>query len=611
MKAHALSHSGVYDAFSEIDGRHSLQSAVPEGYILYQARTRPGGKVLFFNFPLAKEMGLIPRDHPHKITPGLSKALLEQFALVIINDFDIQNKIQFTPETIKPYRYMATRYLQLQHPDKRGLNSGDGRGIWNGEFRRNGVTWDISSSGTGATRLSPAVTLEKRFFKTGDPKVCYGNGYNYSDDGISTALLSEIFHRNGIATERTLTVIEFPDGSSVNVRAARSLLRPSHFFYHLKQNNWEGLKNSIEYWINRRIQNGEWNPPKEKRARYHYMCQQVAKDFAQATARFESDYIFCWLDWDGDNILCDGGIIDYGSIRQFGLYHHEYRYDDVERFSTKIPEQKAKARYIVQTFAQIREYLITGKKRNIHHFRTDPTLELFDQNFQRTLHESLLYKVGFTAEQREYLLKHHFSRVSEFKKHFSYFEKAKSSRGIYTTSDGITCDAIFCMRDALRELPQYFLSHPDQMMSTQELLEKIKSSYAKKKDLRIKPYRIEQGKRLQESYLDLVKKISRRFNHANIKKTLLQITMRSSVINRVDRITGDGVLNVTDQLLKDQKKLPSESFHHILEDLVRHQVLVPEQKRHARPQIELERKNKISQKIRSHLQIIRINRESC
>ena len=44
----------------EIDGRHPWRDVSPDGYIDYQARYRPNGRVLFFNFSLAKEMGLIP-----------------------------------------------------------------------------------------------------------------------------------------------------------------------------------------------------------------------------------------------------------------------------------------------------------------------------------------------------------------------------------------------------------------------------------------------------------------------------------------------------------------------------------------------------------------------
>ena len=154
----------------------------------------------------------------------------------------------------------------------------------------------------------------------------------------------------------------------------------------------------------------------------------------------------CLVDWDGDNVLVDGGIIDYGSVRQFGLFHHEYRYDDVDRWSTTIPEQKKKARYILQTFAQIKDFLITKKRKNISKFAHDPVLKAFDQEFDRQLLKKTLYKMGFNKEQRDLLLSQKHNRVKEFKSLHSYFEKAKSKKS-YETGDGRTQDAIYCMRD--------------------------------------------------------------------------------------------------------------------------------------------------------------------
>ena len=149
-----------------------------------------------------------------------------------------QRGLSFRKQDIRPNKYMATRYLQLQHPSRRGTTSGDGRGIWNGEIRHRGRTWDVSSSGTGATRLSPAVAIEEKFFKTGDRNVGYGNGRNSLDEGIPSALMSEIFHRKGVATERTLAILSFEDGTSINVRASSKSASPRAFFCHLKQNNW-------------------------------------------------------------------------------------------------------------------------------------------------------------------------------------------------------------------------------------------------------------------------------------------------------------------------------------------------------------------------------------
>ena len=61
--------------FDRIDGRHSFKEAVPEGYVDYQVRTRHGGQVVFFNFKLAKEMGLIPDFHPEKMNERLSQEI--------------------------------------------------------------------------------------------------------------------------------------------------------------------------------------------------------------------------------------------------------------------------------------------------------------------------------------------------------------------------------------------------------------------------------------------------------------------------------------------------------------------------------------------------------
>ena len=93
----------------------------------------------------------------------------------------------------------------------------------------------------------------------------------------------------------------------------------------------------VAYYADREIRDGRWPKLRSEPARIRYLVERVAQDFARATARFENDYIFCWLDWDGDNILTDGSILDYGSVRQFGLYHHSYRFEDTDRMSTSIP----------------------------------------------------------------------------------------------------------------------------------------------------------------------------------------------------------------------------------------------------------------------------------
>ena len=114
----------MYEKFKQVNGRHPWRSVSPDGYVDYQARYRPHGRVLFFNFPLAKEMGLIPSDHPSSINKELEQVILDTFSLQIINEYDIERGKKFPPETIKPHPYMATRYLQIQHRSRQGKTSG-------------------------------------------------------------------------------------------------------------------------------------------------------------------------------------------------------------------------------------------------------------------------------------------------------------------------------------------------------------------------------------------------------------------------------------------------------------------------------------------------------
>lgn len=569
--------SSAYSHFDRLDGSHPYASAVPDSHVKYSVRTRHGGEVFYFNFALAREMGLIGEDHPDEMTSGLAKKIVDTFGIVIINEYDIQNNRSFKKEDIRPKKYMATRYLQLQHPNKRGKTSGDGRGIWNGCVTHRGVTWDVSSSGTGATRLSPACAIEKKFFKTGDKRVCYGNGYADLDDGLGAAMLSEIFHHNGIPTERTLALISYRGGASINVRASRNLLRPAHFFRYLKLSHYEGLKASVDFFISRQINNGDWQSPRGGANHYKAFAEYMAETFAEMVALFQSHYIFCWLDWDGDNILANGGIIDYGSVRQFGLYHHQYCYDDGDRYSTKIPEQKAKARYIVQTFAQICDYLHTGTKKKIEVFKDSPVLKTFDLKFERVVREELLRKVGFSRKQARELVQESLkprSKVRDailsFEKIFSKFERATSARGVYSLPDGLTSDAIFCMRDLLREMPRR-LSQSPRGLSTGEFVEIAKSSYARKYDLKQALTQHFAVARFQKTYLRLIEEASVLFRNSNRKRMLLEVGMRASIVNQADRITGNGVIFVTEKLLRAKSKMTPVAVYRIVGGLVNHQ----------------------------------------
>jgi uncharacterized protein YdiU (UPF0061 family) len=306
-----------YARFDFLDGRHPWQTVVSEGYILYPVRVLNEGKVAYFNFELAKEMGLLPRHHPSRITKKLEKKLLETFSIRIINEYDQENNIHYHPNLIKPNKYMATRYLQLQHSNKTGKTSGDGRCIWNGCVDFNGTLWDVSSRGTGVTALAPGAVVAGKPLQSGNTDFGYGCGLADLDELLGAAITAEIFHNNGINTERVLCVIDLGKGSGIGVRAGKNLLRPAHLFNHLKQGNLSALKRATDYLIERQFRNNEWSFHTKSPRRYDQLLEEVCESFAQFAAQLDRDYIFAWLDWDGDNVLANAGIIDYGSIRQW------------------------------------------------------------------------------------------------------------------------------------------------------------------------------------------------------------------------------------------------------------------------------------------------------
>ncbi len=565
-----------YKKFDQIDGSHPYKEAVPDGFVNYPARKRKNGKVSYFNYDLAKEMGLIPTDHKEKLTKDLENKILDTFAIVIINEFDQMNGKTFPEKEMKSGTYMATRYLQLQHDDKTGKASGDGRSVWNGQIKNRGTVWDISSCGTGATRLSPATSKFNRFFETGDPSISYGCGYAELDEGLATALFSDIFKKNGVTTEETLCVLEFEKGLSINVRAHSSLLRPSHLFCWLKQSNHKVLKQAVDYYIDSMRGDTSFEGCPKGAGKYDFLLKRFAKVFAETVADFEDEYIFCWLDWDGDNILMDGGIIDYGSVRQFGLFHYEYRYDDVERYSTNIIEQKEKAKKMVQTFIQMIDFLKSKEKKALHDFKKHEVLDLFEKSFEERKNENLLFKLGLAPKTIPELLKKNEALVEEFRKDFAYFERTKSSRGLVKVSDGITWDAVFCMRDLLRELPQIYLVR-NENISDEEFIEILRSNYADEEDLKPNSYRKKKIKSFQENYWLLVEAASKTLKKGK-EQALLEMSMRSSVINKMERVTGDAITLIIDIVMKKRDELGPDEVYKLFKNLSTFQTFEPNKK---------------------------------
>ena len=567
----------MYEKFKDLDGKHPWREVSPDGYVDYRARFRPKGRVLYFNFPLATELELIPSDHPPVINKNLEQVILKTFSLQIINEYDLRLGKKYPPKTVRPLPYMATRYLQTQHRNKQGKTSGDGRSIWNGFLRTPTLTFDISSRGTGATILSPGAQESDGAVETGDETYGYSSGLAELDEMLGSAVMSEIFYRQGIPTERCLAVIGYPDGSAIGVRSAPNLIRPAHIFRYLKQNRHAELKASVDYFIERQVANKVWQVRAKPTERYQQALDYLARSYGKMAALLEEEYIFNWLAWDGDNMLASGAILDYGSIRQFAAKHDKYRYKDVDRYSASLAEQRYWARQIVQTFAQAMAFISSGEKQSLREFKDAESLKVFDAAFQQERDYRVLWRIGFTPAQIERLMQMAENELREFHRSLSYFEDLKVARGIEKLPDGFTHKPVFLIRNLLRQLPAYYLAQSlnrvddeSAYMRDDIFLGVMAASYVGKRDLQITTSRRAHVRNFQQCYLRLIAALGEPFDE--VLRTLQE---RSAVVNHRHRLTGDALVFIIEEVIAATGKMKVKGLQAALEAFIDSQVLVP------------------------------------
>ena len=102
MAARRSRASGHYAKLRALDGRHPYRRAAPDAYVDYPARRRRDGEVAYFNFELAREMGLVPESHPDRLPASLRRAILDSFSLRIINEYDQQQKLRVQKRDLTP-----------------------------------------------------------------------------------------------------------------------------------------------------------------------------------------------------------------------------------------------------------------------------------------------------------------------------------------------------------------------------------------------------------------------------------------------------------------------------------------------------------------------------
>jgi uncharacterized protein YdiU (UPF0061 family) len=397
------------------------------------------------------------------------------------------------------------------------------------------------------------------------------------DELIGASILAEKIHQQGVSTERVLCIIDLGKGYGIGVRAAHNLIRPAHLFLYLKQERFENLKASTDYLIQRQVENKAWNIDLNSKNKYDQFLKIICHTFAKFSAMLEVDYIFAWLDWDGDNVLADGGIIDYGSIRQFGLCHDKYRYDDVERFSTNLTEQKKKARLIIQVFAQLVDYLKTGHKKPLQKFNHHTIIKRFNLQFEQHRNLRLLYRMGFDENQRLRILKKK-DLFNKFKKEYLYFEKAKITGTEENVPDGINHAALFNMRKVLRKYPQFlkmnFKSFQKASMPEKNFYKMMLSSYATASDLQMNEIHEKHIKTFQKLYKELLLTAA---GKKPLDSIIAEICQRSEILNSAKRITGNALIEIVDEILTHkQQGLPLEQIQNTIDQLINDGLNSPE-----------------------------------
>jgi hypothetical protein len=256
-------------------------------------------------------------------------------------------------------------------------------------------------------------------------------------------------------------------------------------------------------------------------------------------------------------VLANAGIIDYGSIRQFGLRHDQYRYDDVQRFSTNLNEQRGKARSMLQVFVQMVDFLETGKRKPLEELSKSPALKNFDREYDFQLRRMLLQQVGLSEKQSDLLLKANGAVVENFYRDFLALERIKTRAPAKRLPDGINRAAVFNLRKLLRELPSLLYRESREGLQPEEILRLMASANAKKSDLKLRGGLRAKIVAFQKSYLRLLRTAAGAATARtplSASGPLRELKKRAYEANRPGRITGNASEFVVEAIMRAKKR---------------------------------------------------------
>ncbi len=430
---------------------HELFSKIPEMCLPYSVKSNSKGKIFYLNENFCYELGILGKNFSGKDLSFLKKEILEFFNLQIINDYDRLNHTSISSENVKPYFCFATRYLQLQHKSTLGKTSGDGRAIWNGTISNKGKVWDISSRGTGVTSLAPGIVEAGKPLPTGTTEYGYSCGLSELKEIYTSIIMSERFYKLGFSTERIIAGIDIGNGYGVCVRASENLIRPAHLFRYLKLNDHNGSKILLDHIIDRDFKNKKIDFNTQDKNCYDKYLEYFCENFIALCAKSKYLEVFVWLDWDGDNILIDGGIIDYGSVRHFGAHHNKYKYNDDGRYSTNLDEQIKKTQFTVQVFCQLVDFVKTSEKKPLNIFKNNALIKNFNKMVFKKEISYFLKDLGLSKLKIKRALSWHSKKSRVLYESFLKLKQKKASKTM-PCADGLNAWPVFNVNHMLSDL---------------------------------------------------------------------------------------------------------------------------------------------------------------
>lgn len=130
------------------------------------------------------------------------------------------------------------------------------------------------------------------------------------------------------------------------------------------------------------------------------------------------------------------------------------------------------------------------------------------------------------------------------------------------------------MRDLLRELPQVIL-FSDDLVTVEEMVDMMKTSYARPKDLNFSSYARKQAQLFISQYTNLVDRMATLFQEEK-ESTLLGMIERSQSINMPDRMTGDAITHIVDLIMKQGKSFKAKDKSRFINEISYLQITTPE-----------------------------------